>query len=53
MPEDAHTSPQSIPEWFDFPTPKEIEAAKKAGLIIEDDRKEDFSQLTALLGGTK
>lgn len=53
MPEDAHKPHQPAPESFDFPTQEEIEAAKKAGIIIENDRAEDFSQLTALLGGTK
>ena len=49
MLEDAHKPHQPAPESFDFPTPDEIEAAKKAGIIIEDDHKEDFSQLAALL----
>ena len=50
MPEDAHKPHQPAPESFDFPTQDEIKAAKKAGIIIEDGRKEDFSQLAALLG---
>lgn len=38
---------------FDFPTPEEIERAKKAGLIIEDNDTPDFSALFALLDSAK
>jgi hypothetical protein len=53
MPEDTNTSPQPAPESFDFPTEDEIKAAKKVGMIIEDDHKEDYLQLAALLRTTK
>jgi hypothetical protein len=53
MPEDANKPCQPAPGAFDFPTPDEIEAAKKAGIIIENDRAEDFSQLAALLRTTQ
>ena len=38
---------------FDFPTPEEIERAKKAGLIIGDSDTPDFSALFALLDSAK
>ena len=42
--------PQDIPaEEFDFPTPQEITLAKKAGILLDSDETEDFSQLVKLL----